>query len=176
MMKTCSACGAEVGLGPCGACQMEALVAEQYPLAAPDTFEADRLKLCADLIAEADAREGLPVANTLTEAEACITMLAHDLSTSRAVLDEWKGFVDNAGLETNRHLRERYDRTCAALGKTKPVINPSNPSASSDNDYDDARIHAMALTLRGWLPGDLLLATVERALREALKVTSEVPK
>jgi hypothetical protein len=63
-----------------------------------------------------------------------------------------------------------------ALGEAKPVINPSNPSAASDNDYDDERIHAMALTLRGWLPGDLLLATVERALREALKVTSEVPK
>ncbi len=44
----------------------------------------------------------------------------------------------------------------------------------ADNPADayvvtDAVIHPMALTLRSWLPGDLLLGPVERALREALK-------
>lgn len=33
----------------------------------------------------------------------------------------------------------------------------------------DDNFFATALTLRSWLPGDLLLGTVERALREALK-------
>lgn len=32
----------------------------------------------------------------------------------------------------------------------------------------DANIHLLAMHVRSWLPGDLLLSTVERALREAI--------
>jgi hypothetical protein len=35
----------------------------------------------------------------------------------------------------------------------------------------DANIHLLAMHMRAWLPGELLLGPVERALREAIHAT-----
>ena len=65
--------------------------------------EDDRLKLCRDLVAEADAREGLPVADVLLEAEAAITMLAHDLASQRAEIERLREALNYVVSQT-QHL------------------------------------------------------------------------